>query len=313
MANESRAAARPSPTAKRAAAQPAARFPFVGLWLAVVVGMLLAAGAAAAEPHRIEVVGIYRIRDAVRGKLNPRDEAIQQALWEGVSRVALELIGDEDASAGAFEEEQGPGAGANAADEGGSGAPEGDASARFREVLGREILPYTRSFRILEDRGERPVLFADEPGVRSEYLVVVEVLVDVARLRAELSRAGMLEPSGAELARQRITIELIGLEQHAGLRRVLETLRSEIGASRIETLEFSPARQLLSVETPLGPQEVVSRLAAVDAPDLILDPAPVEMGERRLRILAQWIPSLPAEAPVAPNGDGMRAPASAGR
>lgn len=313
MANASRTASRPNRTVKGADPQPAARFPFGWLWFAVVFGMLLAAGAAAAEPHRIEVVGIYPIRDEVRGKLNPRDEAIQQALWEGVSRVALELIGDDDAAAGAVEEEQVPGAGANAANVGGAGGPKSDASARFREVLGREILPYTRSFRILEDRGERPVLFADEPGVRSEYLVVVEVLVDVARLRAELARAGMLEPSGAELTRQRITIELIGLEQHAGLRRVLETLRSEIGATRIETLEFSPARQLLSIETALGPQEVANRLAAVDAPDLILDPAPVEMGERRLRILAQWIPALPAEGPTTPDDEGRRAPASAGR
>ena len=48
---------------------------------------------AAAEPHRVEVVGAYPIREALRGKLNPREEAIRKALWEGVSRVALELIG----------------------------------------------------------------------------------------------------------------------------------------------------------------------------------------------------------------------------
>ncbi len=282
--------------------------------LALILAGLVGASAGAAGPHRIEVVGIYPIRDAARGKINPRDEAIQQALWEGVSRVALELIGDEEGS-GKSGDEADPAAGADgdAGRDAGAGAPAADASARFRNVLGREILPYTRSFRILEDRGERPVLFADEPGVRSEYLVVVEVLVDVSRLKAELSRAGLLEPSGTELTRQRITIELIGLERHAGLRRVIETLRRELGASRITTLEFSPARQLLSIETALGPQEVASRLAAVDAPDLILDPAPVAHDARQLRVLAQWLPAPATEAPEPSEAGSFQTPAPAGR
>lgn len=248
-------------------------------------------GASAAEPLRVEVVGAYPIRDASRGKLNPRDEAIQAALWEGVSRVALELIGEEADPEALEAGEAMPATGTDPA----KAAEKTDSTARFRKILGRQILPYTRSFRILEDRGERPVLFADEPGVRSEYLVVVEVLVDVDRVTAELTRAGLVERPGAGATGQLVTIELIGLDRHAGLRRVLETLRHEIGATRIETLEFSPARQLLRVEAPFGPDEIAARLGRVETADLILDPVDVDREGRRIRVLAQWFPPSPSE------------------
>lgn len=274
--------------------------------LALGMVLLFAAGASgAAEPHRVEVVGVYPIRDAVRGKTNPRDEAIQKALWEGVSRVALDLIGEEPAPDAVEAEEAMPATGTDPA----RAAAPIDPTARFRKILGRQILPYTRSFRILEDRGERPVLFADEPGVRSEYLVVVEVLVDVDRVTAELARAGLVErPDLGSATRQVVTIELIGLERHAGLRRVLEALRQSIGATRIETLEFSPARQLLSVEAPFGPDEIAARLGRVESADLILDPVEVDREGRRIRVLAQWFPPAPAEEEAL---DGAGLPASA--
>lgn len=275
--------------------------------LALAAVLLLASETIwAAEPHRVEAVGVYPIRETVRGTSNPRDEAIQKALWEGVSRVALELIGEEVEPEAPEADEGMPGTGADPAK---GGAPV-DPTARFRKILGSQILPYTRSFRIVEDRGERPVLFADEPGVRSEHLVVVEVLVDVDRLTAELARAGLVErPDTGSGPRQLVTIELIGLERHAGLRRVLEALRQEIGATRIETLEFAPARQLLRVEAPFGPDEIAARLGRVESADLILDPVEVDREGRRLRVLAQWFPPAPADE-EAPNGAGSSASAA---
>jgi len=314
MAKDTKQRARPRRVRERAV-RKRTTWAWIGrVSIALALGCLLGTDAVAGEPHRVEVVGIYPIRDAQRGQLNPRDEAIQQALWEGVSRVALELIGDGPGkSRSEIDGDEVKRSGA-ATTSGPTSAPDApvDASKRFRGVLGREILPYTRSFRILEDRGERPVVFADAPGVRSEYLVVVEVLVDVARLKSELSRAGLLAPSGTNPSRQRITIELIGLERHAGLRRALETLRTEIGATRIETLEFSRARQLLSVETAIGPDEIAARLGALEGPDLILDPIEVDGDARRVRVLAQWFAPLPSDASAA-QGAGVGTQAPAGR
>ncbi len=260
---------------------------------ALVGGLLVLAvaqSAARAEPQRVEVVGAYPIRESMRSKVNPRDEAIQKALWEGVSRVALELIGEEG---GEEEAEATDATGAVPA----AGAAEPDATARFRKVFGRQILPYTRSFRIVEDRGERPVLFADEPGVRSEYLVVVEVLVDVDRVTSELARAGLVaRPSGPAVT-QSVTLELVGLDRYAGLVRVLETLRRELGVTRVETLEFAPDRQLLRIDGPYGPDEIAARLGRLESAELILEAVEVDREGRHLRVLAQWLPPAPIEPP----------------
>ncbi|MBK7947526.1 MAG: hypothetical protein IPK00_02000 [Deltaproteobacteria bacterium] len=258
---------------------------------------LLTAPMLRAEPHRVEVVGAYPIREALRGKVNPRDEAIQKALWEGVSRVALELIGEEGTSddLGASSGAADPGARPTPGPKGSTGprsatapgAAQPDPSERFRKIFGRQILPYTRSFRIVEDRGERPVLFAEEPGVRSEYLVVVEVIVDVDRVEGELARAGLLEVAPGPRSSQSILIELVGLERYGALRLALETLRRDLSASRIETLEFAPRRQLLRIEGPLGPDEIAARLGRMDTAELILDPVEIDREGGRIRVLAQ--------------------------
>ncbi|MBY0401850.1 hypothetical protein K2X89_16275 [Myxococcota bacterium] len=297
----------------------------------IVAGSVLAASLLApalrAEPHRVEVVGTYPIREALRGKVNPRDEAIQKALWEGVSRVALELIGEEgtpveDESADATP--MGGRAGAAAERTGQTGAGKGvvdpasdpgvvkpDPSERFRKVFGRQILPYTRSFRIVEDRGERPVLFAEEPGVRSEYLVVVEVIVDVDRVRGELARAGLIEVSPVPRVRQTVLIELVGLERYAGLRLALDTLRRALSASRIETLEFAPRRQLLELEGPFGPDEIAARLGRLDSAELILDPVEVDPAGHRLRVLAQYFEPVTDPAPEGLPSNAGRSPVTA--
>lgn len=265
----------------------------VAFVLAILAFGLLASPLQA-EPQRVEVVGAYPIRDAQRGKVKPRDEAIQKALWEGVSRVALELLGEEGDEAGdASEAKAGSGAGT-------PGQPRPDPTERFRKVFGRDILPYTRSFRIVEDRGERPVLFAEEPGVRSEYLVVVEVLVDVERVRGELTRAGLIESTAGSTVTRTVWIELEGLERYAGYRLVVDGLRRTLSASRVESLEFAPRRQLIQVDCPYGAEEIARRIGRLETAELILDPVEVDAEKARIRVLAQHFEPVPEAAPGAP-------------
>lgn len=263
-----------------------------------VLALVIPHAAAWAEPQRVEVVGAYPIREAMRSKVNPRDEAIQKALWEGVSRVALELIGEEG------EAEDAEVSGAT-----GASTETPDATSRFRKIFGPKILPYTRSFRIVEDRGERPVLFADEPGVRSEYLVVVEVLVDVDRVTTELARAGLVARPGGSATSRSVTLELVGLDRYAGLQAVLETLRRDLGATRVETLEFAPTRQLLRIDGPFGADEIAARLGRLESAALILEPVEVDREAGHLRVLAQWFPPVPVEE-ADPAVADPRAPAS---
>lgn len=261
---------------------------------ALLLALAPAASGRAGEPQRVQVVGSHPIRTSERAKTSARDQAIEQALWEGVSRVAQTLLEDEGVA------EDLPTAGAGGAEgEASDAAP--DQTARFRTIFGPQILPYTRSYRIVEDRGERPVLFSDDSGVRSEYLVVVEVAVDVDRVRRELARAGLLgTDGGAAVERRSLTLELVGIRRHAGLQRVLEALRRELGATRIETLEFSPARQVLRLESPLGPEALAERLARLDSAELILDPVEIDRERGRIRVLAQWLEPVPAGEAGAP-------------
>lgn len=264
------------------------------LLTALLLGLAPAPAVRAVEPQHVQVVGNHPIRESERAKVNPRDEAIARALWEGVSRVALTLLEDEGAADSLAGE---------AGDGGEAVAP--DRTERFREIFGTHILPYTRSFRIVEDRGERPVLFAEDPGVRSEYLVVVDVAVDVDRVRGALSRAGLLAMrDGAPAERHTVELELVGIRRYPGLEEVIETLRRRLGVARVETLELSPARQLLRVEGPLGPEELAARLERLDSAELILEPVEIDREAGRIRVLAQWLEPLPeseaGEPAVAP-------------
>ena len=303
----------------------------------VVFGILLGllwAGAVQAELQRVQAVGIYGIREEMRSKVIPRDEAIARARWEGVSRVALELIGasgpedasavDPDGSAGTtsrgsseaspFDEAVLPpidslspsevsGHPDEAPDEV-TRAEEGDRIARLEAALGRDVLPYMRSYRILEDRGEVPVLFKDDPDVAVEYVVVVEVIVDVDRVTRALEEAGLIASSHSERTGEApVIVELIGLSRFGGYRLVVEALRDELRARRVQTLEFARGRQILAVDGPYGPEALSARLTHIDRPGLDLESVGIDPVGRRILLVGRWTPASddgePADAPDA--------------
>jgi hypothetical protein len=220
--------------------------------------LLLVPGIALAGLQRVEAVGSYGIRDNLRSKVIPRDEAVQAALWEGVSRVAMEALGEFSSA----EEDV----------------------AELRTALGKDMLPYTRRFRVLDDMGEMPVLFAEDPRITVEYVLVVEVLVDVDRVKSALTSAGLLLEPGLTTRGDPVLVELQGIDRYAAFEAVLTALRSQLGATRIETLGFARARQFLSVEGPFGPEELSAGLARLDAGDLILEPIGIDLAGRRIRI-----------------------------
>jgi hypothetical protein len=253
--------------------------------------ILVVSGAARAELQRVEAVGIYGIRDSMRSRVIPRDEAIAMARWEGVSRVAIELIGESAPSdeEGAVED---PTEGFPPTDTEG---PSEDKVASLRAALGDDVLPYMRSYRILEDRGEVPVLFNDAPDVAVEYVVVVEVIVDVDRVTNALASAGLIAAARPEAAGEAVVVELIGIARYEALELVLEVLREKIGATRIRTVEFSRERQVLSVEGPLGPDALLAKLAGIKDPRLILEPIGVDSAGRRIRLMGRWLPESAAD------------------
>jgi len=214
--------------------------------LLAAAAVLLASGPGVAELQRVEAVGIYGIRDAMRSRVIPRDEAISKARWEGVSRVALELIGESGS---------GDVAGADGKEPGGddstpppievSGAdpldgPSDDEMVALRAALGKDVLPYMRSYRILDDRGEVPVLFNDEPNVSVEYVVVVEVIVDVDRVTSALQDAGLIATLSSPGREESVVVELIGLSRFEAFEVVLAALRTKFTLEKTRGLQRSP-------------------------------------------------------------------------
>jgi hypothetical protein len=215
----------------------------------------------------VEAVGAVPV---VSGKMPgpPRDLAIQAGLREAVTRVAEELLID-----------------AEPVDEEGAGS--GDPRDVLDDVLEGDVVRYTNRFRILEDRGERPALFADRPGAASEYVVVVEVQVDVDRVRGRLVEAGLLE--GARGTEQVVVlIDLEGLRAWPAYVRVRDTLRDKVGVESVVPLGFERGRARLEVASALSGPELLDRLLRATPPDLSLQPLEAQGGVLRLQVA--WTP-----------------------
>jgi len=284
-----------------------------------LAGLLLASGSGRAELRRVEAVGIYGVREAIRTEVIVRDKAVENALWEGVSRVALERVGDGMRTLPA--DTAGDGEGTGPQDEraetwaAGTDGEETDGASgidleALRAALGEEVLPYTRSFRILEDQGEQPVLFDDDPETQTEYVVVVEVLVDVERVEAALEQAGWIASVGSAPveAGGRLELELLGLERYDALEALMAGLQEGLGAERVQLLEASPARQVLAVEGRFDARELETWLARFRHPRLLLDSVGESGADRRLRVQARW---LPPPEPIAPPA-ARKGPAAGG-
>ena len=268
-------------------------------------GLLIAAAGlaapAAAEVRRVEAVGIYGIEESARRRVIPRDEAIARATWEAVSRVALELIGESAPTGDVYDDapdgRAGPGRDDPDAPPAASGSEDAGEAEALQAALGEQMLPYTRSYRILEDRGESPVLFAEDPDVETEYVVVVEVLVDVDRVADALERDGLIARSSAGASEaERVTIEVLGLARYPAVERLVALLRSAMGARRVVTLEFERERQLLGLEGRFGLEEVARRLAQAGDPGLVLEPLAVDPTRGRIRLRARYRPEAIAES-----------------
>ena len=181
---------------------------------------------------------------------------------------------------------------------------------RIREALGRQMVPYTKSFRIVEDQGERQALFTDDPDVLTEYVILLEVQVEVERVRARLEEAGLLRPLEAhELTG--IRLEIFGLTHYGGYAAVLDLLGSEaVAAEGVFPRHFAPGRVVVQVEGDWDPQQLLARLTAAAPPNLSiegLDPgvpkvplgwradSPGPRGAGKLVLRAGWAPLPPPE------------------
>jgi hypothetical protein len=258
--------------------------------------MLLLATAAGAEVRRIEAVGavpIYADRPEKRGAVAPRDGAIRKALREAVERVAEEFIADLPLSV--FEP---GGEEPDVIEELGSEGPDLEA------VLGQKMVLYTSRFRVVEDRGERPALFADDPAVTSEYVVIVEVHVDVERVRERLVQKGIIPEGIAGGETQTLYLQVEGLTAYPayeGLRAIL--LDDRVGVESVVAVEMRRGRTLLRLESEIGAAELLEKLRMLAPPEMKL--VPLHVAPDRVHIAVDW------SGPVEPSGEDELPPGPA--
>jgi len=258
---------------------------WLGLGIACAFAALVASVAtAAADLRQIEAVGAVGVKKGERS--DPRRAAIAQALREAVVRVANELL--DDATLGAAAEER--------------------SDVDLDRALGKDMSAYASRFKVTEDRGLGPALFVEEPGITTEYVVVVEALVDATLVRSRLVAAGALEPSVGTAESGVVLLEVEGLFVHPALVDLRELLERRIGAASVLPREVEYGRTVLEVRTQLGGRALVEAMVREAPPQLTI--IPYESEAARARIAVRWTPREPAAGegeelapsePAAPN------------
>jgi hypothetical protein len=249
---------------------------------AVWVALGLAAPLEA-ETRQEESVGVAPI---VAGGGIPRDAAMREAVRGAVVRTAKSLLPPDFAPSH-------PGVGSE-------GLPE-ETDAWLADRLGDDPFVYVSRFRVLEDRGRRPAMFASDPDVEEEYVVLADVSVDVDAVGDRLAALG-LDVAGAGRADRSLILTIEGLEGYRPLELLRDALREDRGVRAVVPVEFTHGRAVLSVQADRGAPSVVEALRA-RAPEG-LQMVVVEQRDDEATLLVDWHPPFEPEAEEAAEDAG---------
>jgi len=238
---------------------------------ALALAVALAAAAGAADLRSIEAVGAVPLHEGARPASPPRDAAVRKALSEAVRRVALELLADRDPA---------------------------EIERALDSALGADPLAFISRFRTLEDRGERPLLFSDDPEAKTEYVVVVEATVDAARVRERLGRGGLLVAPAGEARRVRVRVEAEGLADFAAYGALRDTLIEGVGVRSALPVELERGRAVLDVDGELTGEALLAAMLRAAPPGLTL--TALETSPERLRVRVELVAEPAPASPPAP-------------
>jgi hypothetical protein len=225
---------------------------------------LLLASAAGAEVRQMEAVGAVPLDPDARHASPLRDIAVRMALNEAVRRVALDLV---------------PGM-----------EPE-EAAEFLPEALGDEPFDYTTRFRIIEDRGERPALFVEDPEVEFEYVVVVEAHIDADRVEKRLVDAGLLVAGSDGPPHRDLRLVVEDLGSFAAYAALRETLIERVGVRSALPVEMERGRAVLVVNTAADPWQLLEELLLAAPPELLITPVDAREDALTLRIALEALPA----------------------
>jgi hypothetical protein len=276
------------------------------MMMTVMTMMTGFAGVAAAETRTLEVVGSIPIGSKRKAAVAPRDAAIEQALREAVVRVAQEFLADRpielpdegDLNRGTIDDTNPD---ASKVPDGAPGLePE---PADLGKILGKKMVPYTQRFRVIEDRGRKPALFAEDPDVSEEYVVIVEVQVDVERVRTKLIDAGLIRAGEIAAGSNEVRLEIEGLTAYPAYLAMRALLEGSMGSTGVYPVEMGRGRTILDVETEASAIEFLEKLLAGAPPELEI--VPLHVSGNRVHVVAKWTPP-PDPSPGSNGGSAKR-------
>ncbi|MEE3326163.1 MAG: hypothetical protein VX252_02420 [Myxococcota bacterium] len=254
-----------------------------------------------AEIRRLEVVGAVALHGRGHPRDTPKDRAVQEGLINGVTRVGADLLLEGLLLAGDPNTPAQPESPLPDLLAGTTLTWESPVSLfmpaqelemeRVRKALGRDMVPYTRGFRILEDQGERPALFTQDPDAATEYVVVMEVQVEVGRVRQQLEKVGLIQSAPLN-ALTGIELELSGVREYALYQAILDLLAQPgIEAASVVPESFYAQHARLRVEGAWTPSELNRLLHSAAPAELSLTSVAVQDAEES-NTLWPWQASL---------------------
>lgn len=264
------------------------RFAFFVVAASILMGFTSLAHAA--DLRTLEAVGTVPIDPSGDAKGIPRDNAINQALREAVTRVAQDFLADRWIDDPAAETPIDPDALGETPTDASANASITDEAPDLDTILGKKMVPYTSRFRVIEDRGRRPALFAEDPNVREEYVVIVEVQVDADRIQSKLVAAGLIPAGEATLGRNEMLLEVEGLNAYSAYLAFRGVLEESAGAKRVTPVEMTRGRTVLDVETSASAVEFLELLLTVAPRELEI--SPVHAKGNRVHVVVNWNPPL---------------------
>jgi hypothetical protein len=249
-----------------------------------MLSLLLVAGLvavqASAQVRQMETIGAYPLSQGAKRSGSARDTAVKLALNEAVIQVAMDLV---------------------------TGVRRDEAADFLPDVLGDDPLDYISRFRIIEDRGERPSQYSQDPGVEFEYVVLVESHLDPARIRRRLEKAGLLM-THARAPTQQLLVVIDGNSDFAAYEALRRALLDRLRVKSAVPVEMEQGRIVLAVETSRDSRQLLENLLRDAPPELLVTPVAAQAGVLRLEIELQALPEGDGESlPGAPHtGSGVR-------
>lgn len=270
----------------------------------------LAAPAAAVgeEVRRMEAVGAFPIDPARPSTGAPRDAAVRAAVRDAVLRIARALLPADFRPPGpmgqAKKDAAKGGEPVGALEEPPEAAPDDLAlGAWLDEALGEDPFEFANRYRVLEDRGVRPALLSGASNVEKEYVVVVEVFVDVGRVLERLRAGGAIFAPSGETAHFRVWLVAEGIESFPAFDALRRTLLATPGVRAALPTELRRGRAEFAIDAEREASAVLDDLLTV-APSA-LQIIPLESQDDRLTVLVDWrAPDSPeTQAPADPARD----------